>query len=195
MAGRIRWLRTGFAYLIDGDPRLEVPRRSEPRTRVPAGSVGLAGEFQRHLSPSVAGRMAVDRAHRCGVVGLSTGPIPRCAAGHVGAVPGGLRGAVITLGDSADRAVGARRGPRQARARARGGDPVGCGRPALTPAGQPPGGQSDDRATVEVVLGGFRRACAWRRCRRRGDGVPTAIPRSMEFRSATTVFIASGPVR
>jgi KipI family sensor histidine kinase inhibitor len=35
----------GFAYLIDGDPRLEVPRRSEPRTRVPAGSVGLAGEF------------------------------------------------------------------------------------------------------------------------------------------------------
>lgn len=35
----------GFAYLIDGDPRLRVPRRAEPRTRVPAGSVGLAGEF------------------------------------------------------------------------------------------------------------------------------------------------------
>lgn len=35
----------GFAYLIDGDDRLRVPRRSEPRTRVPAGSVGLAGEF------------------------------------------------------------------------------------------------------------------------------------------------------
>jgi KipI family sensor histidine kinase inhibitor len=35
----------GFAYLAGGDPRLEVPRRSEPRTRVPAGSVGLAGEF------------------------------------------------------------------------------------------------------------------------------------------------------
>lgn len=35
----------GFAYLVGGDPRLEVPRRSEPRTRVPAGSVGLAGEF------------------------------------------------------------------------------------------------------------------------------------------------------
>jgi KipI family sensor histidine kinase inhibitor len=35
----------GFAYLVDGDPRLEVPRRSEPRTSVPAGSVGLAGEF------------------------------------------------------------------------------------------------------------------------------------------------------
>ncbi len=35
----------GFAYLIDGDPRLRAPRRAEPRTRVPAGSVGLAGEF------------------------------------------------------------------------------------------------------------------------------------------------------
>ncbi len=35
----------GFAYLVGGDPRLDVPRRSEPRTRVPAGSVGLAGGF------------------------------------------------------------------------------------------------------------------------------------------------------
>ena len=35
----------GFAYLIDGDPRLNVPRRAEPRSRVPAGSVALAGEF------------------------------------------------------------------------------------------------------------------------------------------------------
>lgn len=35
----------GFAYLVGGDPRLAVPRRPEPRTRVPAGAVGLAGEF------------------------------------------------------------------------------------------------------------------------------------------------------
>jgi KipI family sensor histidine kinase inhibitor len=35
----------GFAYLVGGDPRLEVPRREQPRTRVPAGSVALAGEF------------------------------------------------------------------------------------------------------------------------------------------------------
>lgn len=35
----------GFAYLVGGDPRLAVPRRAEPRTSVPAGSVGLAGEF------------------------------------------------------------------------------------------------------------------------------------------------------
>lgn len=35
----------GFAYLVGGDPRLAIPRRTEPRTRVPAGSVALAGEF------------------------------------------------------------------------------------------------------------------------------------------------------
>lgn len=35
----------GFAYLDSGDGHLQVPRRSEPRTKVPAGAVGLAGEF------------------------------------------------------------------------------------------------------------------------------------------------------
>ena len=35
----------GFAYLTGGDSRLQVPRRREPRTTVPAGSVGLAGEY------------------------------------------------------------------------------------------------------------------------------------------------------
>ena len=35
----------GFAYLVGGDPRLVVARRDEPRTSVPAGSVGLAGEY------------------------------------------------------------------------------------------------------------------------------------------------------
>lgn len=35
----------GFAYLIGGDPRLQVPRLDSPRTCVPAGSVALAGEF------------------------------------------------------------------------------------------------------------------------------------------------------
>jgi KipI family sensor histidine kinase inhibitor len=35
----------GFAYLVGGDPRLRVARRPSPRAAVPAGSVGLAGEF------------------------------------------------------------------------------------------------------------------------------------------------------
>jgi KipI family sensor histidine kinase inhibitor len=35
----------GFAYLAGLPPHLHVPRRATPRTRVPAGSVGLAGPF------------------------------------------------------------------------------------------------------------------------------------------------------
>lgn len=35
----------GFGYLTGGDRRLVVPRRDTPRDRVPAGSVGLAGEY------------------------------------------------------------------------------------------------------------------------------------------------------
>ncbi len=35
----------GFAYLSGGDPSLDVPRRQVPRTRIPAGAVGLAGRF------------------------------------------------------------------------------------------------------------------------------------------------------
>lgn len=35
----------GFGYLVGEDDRLHVPRRSTPRTRVPAGAVALAGEF------------------------------------------------------------------------------------------------------------------------------------------------------
>ncbi|UYM05931.1 5-oxoprolinase subunit B family protein [Solicola gregarius] len=35
----------GFAYLGGGDSALRVARRDEARTTVPAGSVGLAGEF------------------------------------------------------------------------------------------------------------------------------------------------------
>ncbi|QVT79503.1 putative protein YbgJ [Nocardioides aquaticus] len=35
----------GFGYLLGEDDRLHVPRRDEPRTRVPEGSVGLAGAY------------------------------------------------------------------------------------------------------------------------------------------------------
>ncbi|MGD9987228.1 5-oxoprolinase subunit B family protein [Pseudonocardia sp.] len=45
----------GFAYLVDGDPRLRVPRRDEPRTRVPAGAVGLADEFSAVYPRSTPG--------------------------------------------------------------------------------------------------------------------------------------------
>ncbi|CAI8881866.1 5-oxoprolinase/urea amidolyase family protein [Pseudomonas jessenii] len=35
----------GFAYMTCDDPAFEVPRRDSPRTRIPAGSVALAGRF------------------------------------------------------------------------------------------------------------------------------------------------------
>lgn len=35
----------GFGYLTGTDATLDVPRRSAPRTRIPAGSVGLAGRY------------------------------------------------------------------------------------------------------------------------------------------------------
>lgn len=35
----------GFAYLVSADWSFDVPRLAEPRTRVPAGAVGLAGGF------------------------------------------------------------------------------------------------------------------------------------------------------
>lgn len=44
----------GFAYLVGGDPRLAVPRRVSPRTRVPEGSVALAAGYTAvypHASP------------------------------------------------------------------------------------------------------------------------------------------------
>lgn len=35
----------GFAYLIGLDPRLHLPRRATPRTRVPAGSLAIADRY------------------------------------------------------------------------------------------------------------------------------------------------------
>ncbi|MGW3471355.1 5-oxoprolinase subunit B family protein [Saccharopolyspora sp. NPDC000995] len=49
----------GFGYLAGGGPELVVPRRTESRTKVPPGSVGLAGAFSGiypRESPGVIGR-------------------------------------------------------------------------------------------------------------------------------------------
>jgi KipI family sensor histidine kinase inhibitor len=35
----------GFSYLVGLHPRLQLPRRATPRTRVPAGSVAIADAF------------------------------------------------------------------------------------------------------------------------------------------------------
>ncbi|HWV27885.1 MAG TPA: allophanate hydrolase subunit 1 [Aeromicrobium sp.] len=54
----------GFVYLSGGDPRLDVPRRSTPRTRVPAGSVGLAGTLSGvYPRPSPGGWQLIGRTY------------------------------------------------------------------------------------------------------------------------------------
>ena len=58
----------GFAYLLGGDERLHVPRRTEPRVRVPAGTVALGGVVLRRLPARVARRLAPDREHGDGLV-------------------------------------------------------------------------------------------------------------------------------
>lgn len=52
----------GFAYLTGLDPTLHVPRRDTPRTRVPAGSVALAGEWTAvYPRPSPGGWRLIGR--------------------------------------------------------------------------------------------------------------------------------------
>lgn len=65
---RTRWrvaftgFAPGFGYLVGGDGSLEVPRRDEPRTKVPAGAVGLAGAFTGvYPRPSPGGWQLIGR--------------------------------------------------------------------------------------------------------------------------------------
>ena len=52
----------GFGYLSGLPPELSVPRRDSPRPRVPAGAVGLAGEFSGvYPSPSPGGWRLIGR--------------------------------------------------------------------------------------------------------------------------------------
>ncbi len=77
----------GFAYLVGGDPRLAVPRRPEPRSAVPAGAVGLAGEFSGiYPRRSPGGWQLI--GHTDAVLWDIDRPEAGAAdAGHVGPVP------------------------------------------------------------------------------------------------------------
>ena len=92
VAGRIRRFRTGFR--LPGrrlTERLNVPRRSEPRTKVPAGSVGLAGEFSGVYPRESPGGWQLIGRHRRRRCGTSTATQPALLTpGHVGPVPGGI---------------------------------------------------------------------------------------------------------
>ena len=45
----------GFAYITSDDPALDVPRRTSPRTRIPAGSVAIGGKFSGKFSGKISG--------------------------------------------------------------------------------------------------------------------------------------------
>ncbi len=54
----------GFAYLLGGDQSLRPPRRAEPRDRVPAGALAIAGEYSAvYPTASPGGWNLIGRAH------------------------------------------------------------------------------------------------------------------------------------
>lgn len=166
----------GFAYLTGGHPSLDVPRRQTPRTRIPAGAVGLAGTFSGiypRESPGgwqLLGRTDVplwDETRDLPAL-LQPGDTVRFVAADASAPP---------APDPANRAVPARTGvPGDAaalRIEVPGLRPLiqDAGRPGHTDIGVPPSGALDAPSlreanflvgndphapALELTLGGFR---------------------------------------
>ena len=141
-------------YLVGGDERLNVPRRSEPRTKVPAGLGRPGRRVQRRLPTRVARRLAADRPHRRRVVGRRPRPARPADAGAVGSVQGGvgmtttlevLRTGPLALVEDLGR-------PRHGTPRR---DAVRCSRPPPHKLANRLVANPGDRATVEVTFGGF----------------------------------------
>ena len=68
----------GFGYLLGENDRLRVPRRSNPRTAVPAGAVGLADALSGVYPRARPGRLAADRADRPAALGSGRAILPPC---------------------------------------------------------------------------------------------------------------------
>ncbi|HXV59584.1 MAG TPA: 5-oxoprolinase subunit PxpB, partial [Vicinamibacteria bacterium] len=65
----------GFAYMAETDPKLALPRRATPRTRVPAGSVAIAmGQTGIYPSPTPGGWHLLGRAEHRTLFDLNTDP-------------------------------------------------------------------------------------------------------------------------
>jgi KipI family sensor histidine kinase inhibitor len=65
----------GFAYMGSTDDRLRLPRRTTPRTRVPAGSVGIAmGQTGIYPSATPGGWNLLGRAEHRGLFDLASDP-------------------------------------------------------------------------------------------------------------------------
>jgi KipI family sensor histidine kinase inhibitor len=126
----------GFAYLAGLDRRLVVPRRSAPRPRVPAGSVGVAGDFTGvYPFASPGGWRLVGRA-------LESAPFDPTADATTRFAPGdGVRFVAVERGE---REVSAP--PRR--------EPVDPSRPALVVEAAPPGTTVQDGGRAGLLARG-----------------------------------------
>ncbi|UNK70567.1 urea amidolyase family protein [Microbacterium sp. H1-D42] len=126
----------GFGYLVGDDPLFDVPRRSSPRTRVPAGSVGLAGNFTGvYPRESPGGWQLIGRTEAV-MWDVERDPPALLAPGTRVKFVHAEREAVAVLGVSGDSAAGRSAGMRHA-----GAGPDGRGLPTAVVEG----------AAVEVV--------------------------------------------
>jgi len=112
----------GFGYLVSDDWPYDVPRRESPRTRVPAGSVGLAGGFSGAYPRDTPGgwqligttRAPLFDAEAASPALLTPGARVRFrprTAGHIAPLPSPRSGDLADAGRSApDRPVSARSG-------------------------------------------------------------------------------------
>ncbi len=156
----------GFAYLVGGDPRLRVPRRDEPRARVPTGSVGLAGDFSGIYPRESPGGWQLIGHTDAVLFDMHRDPPALLTPGHGRRVPGGAVSTTLEI---------LRTGPLAL--------VQDLGRPGLAHLGVGHSGAADRRshtlanrlvanpgeaATIEVTLGGLR-------ARVHGDAVTIAV--------------------
>ena len=170
----------GFAYLSGGNPGLDVPRRTTPRTRIPAGAVGLAGLFSGvypQASPGgwqIIGVTATPmwdlgrevpallqpgfKVRFVDVTGRPArpSPTPRIAAAEpaVACVPGGAALEVVATGLQALFQDLGRHGQAGQGVSASGAMDQGALRAANRLVGNPA-----DAACLELVYGGFQFVC------------------------------------
>lgn len=110
----------GFAYLVSAAWPWDVPRLPQPRTRVPAGSVGLAGEFTgAYPRETPGGWRLIGTTDAPLFVPDATDPVLLAPGARVRFVPQRARvsaaGAVVTGGDPAGGGTDAVAAPSAAR--------------------------------------------------------------------------------
>ena len=81
----------GFGYLVSADWPHDVPRLDSPRTRVPAGAIGLAAGFTGAYPRETPGRLAPHRRDLCTALRSGCRLPGSPGAGSAGGLPAGAR--------------------------------------------------------------------------------------------------------